>query len=104
YHGALPEDPARPLVVEFVERLADACAAGPILYLSRGFCQRYIHILITQGACDIVEPRAESEAIDPVAIVGNRVHEMQEHAGVSRHRARDVAQDDERRRPVAWLA
>ena len=50
---------------------------------------------------DVGEARAEHEHRDAVAVVGDRVQEVQEHARVRVHRARDVAQHDERRVQLA---
>ena len=61
-------------------------------HLRPGFGQRYIHVPIAQRPGHVGEPGAEDEAIDPVAIFGHRMHEMQEHPRVARHRAGDVAQ------------
>ena len=50
---------------------------------------------------DVGEARAEHEHRHAVAVVGDRVQEVQEHARVRVHRARDVAQHDERRVQLA---
>ena len=100
----LPQHAARPLVVELVQRLADARAARPVLDLRRGFLQGDVDVAIAQGPRHVRQARAEGEAVDPVAVVGDRVHEMQEHPRVAGHRAGDVAQDDQRRRPAARFA
>ena len=70
----------------------------------RHLVERDVDVLVAQIARDVGEPRAEEEGVDAVAVVGHRVHEMQEDAAVAAHRAGNVAEDDQRRRPRAARA
>ena len=89
--GCLMLGPARFLGVEdqalrahVVEQaLADTGAARPV---ERGIghpVKRHIDIAVLQMAGDIREARAEYEAIHPVAVIGDGVHEMQKHARIA---------------------
>ncbi len=49
----------------------------------------------------VIEPGAEQEGIDAVTIVGQRIEEMQEDAGIAVHRPGNVDQHDDRRSPPA---
>src|SRR5262249_19017499 len=96
-HRALRQHSARPAAIELAEALADACAAGPVLDGAGDLVEGHVDIAVAQEARDVREPGPEKERIDAVAVVGDRVHEMQEEAAVAAHRARDIAEDDQRR-------
>src|ERR1700693_284441 len=98
HHRSLTEHPARPKPVELVQALADAGAAGPVRDYLGDPIERDVDIAEAQITGDVGQPGAEHEGEDPVAVVGDRMHEMQEDAAVPAHRARYVAQHDERRR------
>ncbi len=98
---ALAEHAARPAAVELAERGADARSPRPVLDRFRHAGERHIHVALAQLARDVGEPRAEEEGIDAVAVVGERMEEVQQHARIAAHRARDVAEDDEGRVALA---
>ena len=50
--------------------------------------QRHVDVLVAQLAGDVGEAGAEQEGVDAVAVVGDRMQEVQEHARVALHRAR----------------
>ena len=77
--------------------MADPGAARPVLDDVADLRERHVDVALAQLPGDVGDPGAEHEAVHAVAIVGHRVHEVQQHARVALHRARDVAQDDERR-------
>ena len=95
---ALAEHAARPQPVELGDAGADAGAAGPVGDHLGDPVERQIDVAVAEIAGDVGQPRAEHERVDPVAVIRDRVHEMQEQAAVAAHRAGDVAQHDERRR------
>ncbi len=55
--GALPQHAARPLVVELVQRLADARAARPVLDLRRRLLQGDVDVPVAQRAASRCESR-----------------------------------------------
>ena len=97
HHGALGQHPARPVVVEGAQTRADAGAAVPVLDRSGDAGQGGVDVALAELAGDVGQPGAEDEAVHPVTIVGHCVHEMQEHARIAAHGARDVAKNDQRR-------
>ena len=53
-----------------------------------------------QVARNVRESRAEDECMHAMTVVGDRMQKMQQHSRVAVHRARYVAQHDERRRSL----
>ncbi len=95
--GVLAEQAPAPAPVEFAQAPADARAARPVLDRVRDARHRHVHVAVAQLAGDVGQARAEHENRDAVAVVGDGVQEMQEHARVGIHRAGDVAQHHQRR-------
>jgi hypothetical protein len=62
---------------------------------------RHVDVAVAKLAGNVGEARPEHEHRNAVAVVGDRVQEVQEHARVGVHRPRDVAQHDERRVQLA---
>ena len=100
-HRPLPQRAAPPLAVEGVQAMADARAAGPILDGAADAGQGGVHVIAPQVPGDVGEPRPEQEGEDSVAVVGQGVQEMEQHARVAVHGARDVAQHHQGRRARA---
>ena len=61
--------------------------------------ERDVDVAVLEVAGDVGEAGAEHQRVHAMAVVGDRVQEVQQHARVAVHRARDVAQHDQRRRP-----
>ena len=93
----LTEDPAAPFAVEFGQGWPDPGAARPVLDMLRDPVQGNVHIPRLQIAGDVGEPRAEQKGMDPVAVAGDGVEEMQEKARIAAHGAGNVAQHHQRR-------
>ena len=102
--GALSEHTARPVHIEAVQRLADACAAIPVFHARRDTRQRLVHVAKFQLARDMGEAGSEQENLYAVAVIRKHMKEMEEDAGIDRHRARNIAKDDERRAAAAEIA
>src|SRR5437868_14833794 len=100
---ALAQDASRPEPVELGDAVADPGATRPVSDDFGDPVEREVDVAISQIAGDVRETRAEHKGVDPVAVVGDRMHEMQKEAAVAAHRAGDVAQDNERRRTAAPL-
>src|SRR5207245_2906430 len=81
--------------------VADAGAARPVDHRLGDAVEREVDIAEAQIAGDVGQPRAKHESEDAVAVIGDRMHEMEEDAAVAAHRAGNVAEYDERRRPAA---
>ena len=89
----------RPVLVERPERFADARAAGPVVDRIGDAGQRPIAVAVAQQARHAGEPRPEHERLRADLGRGReRLDEPQQQPRVALHRARDVAQDDERAR------
>ena len=80
HHRPLAQHPPRPDPVELGEAGADPRAAGPVLDHAADPLQRQVDVPVAQVAGDVGEPGPEQEAVHPVAVVGDRVHEQQQHA------------------------
>ena len=66
--------------------------------------ERHVDVAEAQRAGDVGEAGSEEERVDAAAGAHHRVHEAQQHLGVARHRAGDVAQHHQRRRDQAARA
>ena len=94
---SLRQHAAGPVIIEVLQRRADACAAGPVLHGRRYLRHRLVDVAALQFARHVGEAGPEQEDMHPVAVIGQRMEEVQEHARVVGARARDIAQHDERR-------
>ena len=103
-HGVLSENAARPALVEFLQRRSDARAAGPVGGGLRYRAQRNIDIAMPQMPGHVGKPGTEDKAVHAVAVVGDGMQEVQEHARVAAHGARDVAEHDQGRVAAAVRA
>src|ERR1700682_713748 len=99
----LPEQAARPAAVELGETSADAGPAGPVRHGGAHAGDRDVYIALPQVPGDIGESRAKQKRVHAIAIVGDGMEKEQQHACVAVHRARDIAQHNQRRtaRPAA---
>src|SRR5581483_2095287 len=96
-HRPLPEHPARPEAVEFVDRGADPGAAGPVRHRGRAGGERLVDIPAAQLPRHVGEPGAEQKGRDPPR-PAERVDEVEEEARVLTHRPGNVAEHHDRRR------
>ena len=108
HDGPAGQHPARPLPVEGGECRGDPRAARPVLHPLRAGEERLVRVLHPQLPRDIGQPGAEQERVDVAPLLGQRMHEMQQDAGVLAHRAGNVAKRDDGRAldvvaPVAQL-
>ena len=93
--------PPRPVQVELAERLADPRPAGPVVDRVGDAGERAVAVAVAQQARDAREPRPEHERLRPDRRCGReRLDEPQQQPRVALHRARDVAEHDERPRPL----
>ncbi len=60
--------------------------------------ERHFGVAMAQLPGDVGEAGAEQERVDVVAVVRDRVQEVQQDLRVAAHAAADVAQHDQRRR------
>ncbi len=97
HDGALPEQPARPPGIEFLQARSYARASRPIFHRTAHPRQRNVRVPVLQMTRDAGEPRSEGERVHPAALVDGRVQEMQEHPRVAAHRSGYVAQRHKRR-------
>src|SRR6516225_4079209 len=96
HDGTLAQEPPRPQAIEIGECMPYAGPAGPVRHYLGDPLERQVDVAVPQVTRDVGQPCAEDKGIDPVAVVCDRMHEMQKDAAVPAHRAGDVAQDDER--------
>ena len=66
---------------------ADARAARPVFCRFANLGEGDIHILMTEMARDVRQPRAEQKCVHPVPVVGHGMHEVQQHPGITAHGA-----------------
>ena len=100
-HHRAAADPAAVLAVELRDRLADPRAARPVVDRGRGARQRAVGVAAAQLAGDARQPRPEHERLDAGARGDARLHVLQQHPRVRRHRARHVADQHEPPRAAA---
>src|SRR5215213_7871737 len=93
--GTGAEDAARPLIVEGLDRLADARAAGPVLDRADYVRQRGIDVPLAQLTGDPRQPSTKDEHLRVFQSLPQGVDEAQQQAGIAVHGAGDVADDDE---------
>ena len=94
------ERPARPVVVEVAEPLADARPAGPVVDAVGDPRQRPVPVAVAQEPGHPGQARPEHERLGPdLDRRGQRLDEPQQQPRVALHRARDVAHDDDLARP-----
>ena len=65
--------------------MADPGAAGPVLDHAADLLEGEINVPGAQITGDVGEPGAEEEAVHPVAVVGDGVHEDEQHPRVADH-------------------
>ncbi len=99
--GVARQHAARPVVVEAVQVLGQAGAAGPVRHGPHDPAHRDVGVALAQVAGDGRQPGAEHEAVHMQVGVGQRVGEVQQHARVAAHRAGDVGQHHQRHGPHA---
>src|SRR5687768_1095066 len=87
------EDAPRPLVIEALDRLADARPPGPVLDRVDDLRQRGIDVPPAQLAGDPRQAGTEDEDLGVFQTLPQCVDEAQEQPGVAVHRARDVTDD-----------
>ena len=97
-HVVAARDPAQALAVHLEQRL-DQLADLP---------ERDVDVAVAKLPGDVGEAGAQQERKHPVAVRGDRGHEMEGEAGGALPRARELAQHDQRRRahvaPGAFVA
>ena len=98
HDGVLREQASRPAPVELAQARADARAARPVGHGRSDAIECDVDVAVLQMPGDGRQPRAEQQRMDAVPIIRDRMQEVQQHARVAVHRARDVAEHDERRR------
>ena len=108
HHRTLRQDSPRPFGIEFVQCVTDARAARPVIDGFGTFIKRFVDILVPKIARDIGQPRPEKERVYPVAVIGDGMQEMQDHARIAAHRPGNIAQHNQRRvaaqapAPLQW--
>ena len=96
------ERPPRPAQVEVAERLPDPRPAGPVVDAVGHAREGAVAIPVAEQARDAREPRPEDERLGPNRRRRReRLDEPEQEPRMALHRARDVAQDDDRARPAA---
>src|SRR5439155_14688441 len=93
--GAAGERAAAPLVVERLQRGADARAARPVDHALGCGAQGFDRIVRRELPGEAGEPRAERERLDSATGADGRVQVEDERPRVRLHRAGDVAEQDE---------
>ena len=94
-----PQRPPRPVLVEGPERFADAGPAGPVVDRVGHARQGPVAIPVAEQPGHPGQPRPEHERFRAHLRRGReRLDEPEEQPRMALHRARDVAQDDERAR------
>ena len=97
HDAARAQRPARPLLVERPEALADPRPAGPVVDGVGDPGERPVAVLVAQQPRDPRQPRPEHERLGAhLRRRRERLDEAQQQPRVALHRARDVAQHDER--------
>src|SRR5262249_46677619 len=105
HHRARLEHAASVQPTERLQALADARAAGEVDDLARGVGERGVDVADLELAGDAREPGSEDEGLGAPVAVRDAVEELQENAGIERHRAADVREHDQRAAPqLAALA
>ena len=84
--------------IELVQAFADARAATPVFDIAHHLGHRDVGVALAQRTRGARQPGAEDEALDAGVGMAECMREVQQHARVAAHRARDVGQDDQRRR------
>ncbi len=97
HRGAAAQGTARPALVELVQAGRDARAARPVFDRAHHVGHRDIGVAALQQARGARQPRAEDETLDTRLGVAQCMREVQQHARVAAHRARDVGQHHHRR-------
>jgi hypothetical protein len=92
------------LAVERGQRRADPRAARPVGDGAGGAVERAVGVAPAQLVRHAGQPGAERERLDAPARGDAGLDVLEQHAGVRRHRAGDVADEDERARAVARRA
>ena len=95
-YRAAAQHPPGPAVVESLDRLADAGAAGPVGDGVGYLAYRPIYAPMRQMAGDAGQAGGEQEGLNRRAGGGNGVDEVQQHPGVAFHRAADIANQHQR--------
>ena len=91
HHRATAQNPSRPAVIEGLDGVADAGAAGPVGHGPRHLGHSPVNAPVLQMPGDAGQPRGEQESLQLLAAHGHRVDEVQQHPGVAFHGAADVA-------------
>ena len=97
HDGALPEHPARPETIEFMQCFADPRAADQSLTARMQSSIAVIGITVLHLTRHVAQPCSEQERVDPAALFGQHMQKMQEDTGVLAHRAGNVGQHHQRR-------
>lgn len=95
HDAATAQHTPQPAIVEFLDRLADARAAGPVVDHHGRSSDGVVDVAAAQVARDARQAGAEDEALDAVEAVRDGVHKVQQHARIRLHRPADVAQHDD---------
>ena len=59
-----------------------------------------IDVAVLQRAGDISQAGAKNEGLHPIVVLGEPVDEVQQNARIAVHRARNIAEHDNRRWPL----
>ena len=82
--GALRQHAPRPVIVELLQAAPMRVPPDQSFTAAATLCHRLVDVAARELARDVGEPRAEQEDVHALAVVRQRMQEMQEHAAVIR--------------------